>query len=232
MKNIIIIIAFFTFVLSSCQENERMVYNEKAGLYIEMPDKGDSVVFSFTMSKYEEDTLKLVVNLLGKTTSYDRPFKIKLNDGTTAVEGTHFEKLEDHYILSKNSAKITIPIYINKTDDLDEVIESIDISIVEDDTFSIGYKDKNRMRYFITNKLVRPYYWDDLLVDYFDEYSEVKHQICIDLMGHDFPLTEDEIYDKELFSYYMKMGRKAAMYFALNEVRDENNKLINTWDPY
>lgn len=158
MKNRIIIIVFFTFILSSCQENERLVYNEKGGLYFEIPTKGDSVTFSFTMSKYEEDTLKLVVKLLGKIASYDRPFKIKLNEGTTAIEGTHFEKLEDQYVLSKDSAQITVPIYIYKTRDLDEIIESIDISIVEDDLFSIGYKDKNRMRYYITNKLVRPSY--------------------------------------------------------------------------
>lgn len=232
MKNIIIIIAFFTFVLSSCQENERMVYNEKAGLYFEVPTKGDSVVFSFTMSKYEEDTLKLVVKLLGKSASYDRPFKIKLNDGTSAIEGKHFKKIEDHYIMSQGSAQTTIPIYINKTDDLEEVIESIDISIVEDETFQIGYKDKNRMRYYITNKLVRPSYWEDLLEMYFAEYSEVKHQICIDLMGHDFPLTEEEVDDQNLYQYFMKIGRKAAMYFAINKVYDENGRLINTWDPF
>lgn len=232
MRNIIIIMTFFTLILSSCQENDRMVYSENGGLYFVIPEKGDSITYSFTMSKYSEDTMKLVVKLLGKTAPFDRPFKIKLNEGTTAKEGTHFEKIESEYILKSGSASTTIPIYINKTADLDETIEAIDISIVEDATFVIGYKNKNRMRYFITNQLVMPSYWEDLLSMYFDEYSQVKHQICIDLMGHDFPLTEKTIDDNNEYQYYMKMGRKAALYFAVNKVLDENGNLINTWDSF
>lgn len=228
MKNILLMVILLSLSLSSCKENERMVYNDKAGLYFGIIEGADSISFSFTMVKEDQDTLNLFVRLLGQPTNYDRKFKIKLNEGSTAIANKHFKALESEYTLEKNKVSVNVPIYIFKTADLETNIVSLDFSIVEDDVFSIGYLDKNRMRYFITNQLVKPSYWDSPLSLYFGEYSKVKHQVCVDIMGGDFPLKQDSANNQ----YYMRVGRTAAMYFALNEVYDENGRRIETWDPF
>lgn len=124
---------------------------------------------------------------------------------------------------------MNVPIYISEQPDLETETVSLDFSIVEDEVFSIGYIDRNRIRYFITNQLIKPSYWDSTLDLYFGEYSKVKHQVCVDIMGIDFPLKEDDDSD---YGYWMRVGRTAAMYFALNEVYDENGNRIETWDPF
>ena len=61
----------------------------------------------------------------------------------------------------------------------------------------------------ITNQLVKPAYWDMPLALYFGEYSKVKHQRCILLMGHDFPLTKEELIGwggLNYYSYWMQQG--------------------------
>ena len=78
----------------------------------------------------------------------------------------------------------------------------LELSLKETESLSLGYPDRVNMRLMITNQLVKPAYWDMPLALYFGEYSKVKHQRCILLMGHDFPLTKEELIGWGGLNYY------------------------------
>lgn len=77
--------------------------------------------------------------------------------------------------------------------ELDEATVMLELSLKATESLSLGYPDRVNMRLMITNQLVKPAYWDMPLALYFGEYSKVKHQRCILLMGHDFPLTKEGV---------------------------------------
>ena len=63
---------------------------------------------------------------------------------------------------------------------------------------------------------------------YFGEYSKVKHQRCILLMGHDFPLTKEELIGwggLNYYSYWMQQGRVVCEYYATHTEYDEDGNL-------
>ena len=81
--------------------------------------------------------------------------------------------------------------------------------------------------------LIKPEYWDKNFIDWFGEYSKVKHEKCIEQMGHDFPLTyeEAEDYNELGLQYWMLEGRELVDYFVKNPTRDENGNWIEPWEP-
>ena len=87
----------------------------------------------------------------------------------------------------------------------------------------------------ITNMLIKPEYWDKNFIDWFGEYSKVKHEKFIEMAGHDFPLTyEEAVYwnsDKINLAYWQFAGRKLADYFVKNPTKDEHGNLIDPWEP-
>lgn len=227
MNKIFLIISLYPLFLISCKENEQIVYNEKPAVYFKQKIDSDSINYSFTTTLENIDTVLLKVNLLGELKE-DRYFKIKVNESSTAVEGSHYLALEEKYLIKAGEYSFDVPVYLIKNDNLDSETVSVITDLIADDNFDIGYNKYSKSRLFITNQVVKPTYWDDLLQLYFSVYSKKKHEICISLMGHDFPLTDRNID----FSYYMKMGRRAALYFTINEVEDENGNIINTWKPF
>ena len=95
-------------------------------------------------------------------------------------------------------------------------------------TFACPCPPRVKMRLMITNQLVKPAYWDMPLALYFGEYSKVKHQRCILLMGHDFPLTKEELIGwggLNYYSYWMQQGRVVCEYYATHTEYDEDGNL-------
>lgn len=231
MKKIVILISLLTLGLVSCSENERMIYNDKVALYFGNATSKDSVNFSFTMTKELQAELFVTVKIMGQTATADRAFQLASAPSTTAIEGVHYKKLEDHYIIPANRTIATIPITLLKTGDLDDHTFKLDLVILPNNDFKLGYDDYQLFQIRTTNMLVKPSYWASPLEMYFGVYSKVKHQKCIDIMGHDFELVKDSNPDHSV-QYYMRQGRELATYFALNPTLDENGDLIETWSPF
>ena len=87
----------------------------------------------------------------------------------------------------------------------------------------------------VTNQLLKPAYWDvSPLPIYFGAYSQVKHLKCIEIMGHDFPLTQGELVNYggvQAYTYWMRAGRAVCNYYASHIEYDEKGNLITTWEP-
>ena len=162
-------------------------------------------------------------------------YKVEINPESTAEEGVHYEPLLDEYIFTAGKSTVELPVYVKYSPDLDEGTVTLSFRLVESDQMDVGYPNQLNARLLITNQLIKPVYWDSILSIYFSSYSKVKHEICTEIMGHDFPLTLEEAkyYDNEtIYGYWMHAGREAAAYFATHDVYDENDNLISTWIPF
>ena len=232
MKKIFLIMSLFSLSLISCEQNERMIYDAKAAIYFEQTldtnngKYNDSINYSFTMTTESFDTVYMRVRLLGNLKE-DKYFNVEIDPKSNAIEGVHYKPLEESYLFKAGKVIRDIPIYVLKQDNLDTEFNSIIVNLVENDSFDIAYEKNIKTRLFITNQTVKPSYWDMPLAMYFGEYSKKKHEICVVLMGHDFPIKFDN-----RFQYYMVMGRRAALYFTINQIEDENGNIIQPWSPF
>ncbi len=235
MKNLVLLI-MLAAGLYACSLNDPMIYDEKPSVYFaDFSDNADSLVYSFTTTAYDTATINLRVKLLGALIE-DRMYSVVINPESTAEEGKHFDALNDTYTYTAGQTTVNLPIHLNYSPDLDDNTVVLSISLVANDQMDLGYPDKITARILITNQLIKPVYWDYPFSLYFGVYSKVKHQICTDIMGHDFPLTlaEARFWNNSYtaYGYWMHAGRLAAVYFAKNKVYDENGNLINTWSPF
>lgn len=232
MKTNILYIGVIFITLIGCKRNEIAIYGEDPAIYFSNLTDQDSVTYSFAGKNLETDTIYLDLKLLGNKLPKEMKYKVQVNpSNTTAKESLHFKKLEDFYFFPDNvfDAKLPIIIY-NKDENLSLRSFRISLDIIPTDNILAGYPNRLTANVVITNQLIKPIYWDNLLFIYYGPYSKVKHEICIRLQGHDFVATLELAGQAPYsFGYWMSQGRVAAKYFAENVVYDENNNQILPW---
>lgn len=233
MKKIYVICAFALFLLFGCSENERMTWEAKPGVYLsEYTVESDSLLYSFRISGKDVDTIYVRVKLQGAILDSPKEFQVFIDTATTAVEGLHYNKLENSYIFPVDNSEMTFPIIIQKQGtELDDKIVSLCLRLQRTDDLDLALLDQSSMRLLFTNKLIKPYYWDMPLSLYFGVYSQAKHLKTIELIGHDFPLKDNDL-GVLGYPYWMRAGRKLAYYYSTHTEYDENNNLITPWEPF
>ncbi len=236
MKYLYLLLAGFIF-FQACSDNEQMIYTDKASLYF--PDyttEADSLTYSFQISRQEIDTLYINVKLLGQVLERNGKYQITTGKQSTAIAGEHYVALPETFEFRKGKSVESFPLIVmNKGSELDEKTVMLELSLTATEDFDLGYPNKLKMRVMLTNQLIKPTYWDDLLYLYFGEYSKVKHTQCMTMMDHDFPLTKEECYNYANlngYRYWMNWGRAVCEYYAIHKVEDENGNLITVWDPF
>lgn len=220
---------------SACSENERMTYKEKSAVYFpDYVEGADSLVYSFLISGQDQDVINIKVKLLGALLDRPAKYKITVSDRSTAVAGKHYTSLPETFEFPANMDVTSFPIEVLKPGtELDDKTVVLELALTQTNELDLGYLDRVNMRLMITNQLVKPSYWDVPLSLYFGVYSQAKHKKCIELMGHDFPLTSDELMDYEGgYRYWMNWGRVVCEYYATHEEYDENGDKIEVWDPF
>lgn len=224
-------------LLSSCSENERMLYSDMPGVYFpNYTSEADSLVYSFRIKWTDRDTIFINVKLLGALLDEPGEFGVAVSEHSTAVAGKHYVALPETFTYEANKITTSFPIVVlNSGNDLDDKMVTLELSLVPTGSLSVGYPDRLNMRLMLTNQLVRPSYWDMPLSLYFGEYSKVKHQQCVLMMGHDFPLTEGELSGwggVSGYKYWMLQGRVLCEYYATHTVEDEYGNIIAVWNPF
>lgn len=234
MKKLTYYIAVISITLVtavSCENTQDFVYDDKDSVYF---DVTDSLYYSFTGNFEETTTINIPIKVMGDASDMDRSFKVIIDEAnTTAQEGLHYKALEDSYTFGADlfTDYLSLEVY-NKDDALLTQNRLITLKLEPTDDFNLGYSSKRELKVYITNQIIRPSYWDNFLDLYFGEYSRVKHNIAISIMGHDFPLLEEEALNQDngySYSYWQIQGRATAQYFIENEVYDENGNLILPW---
>lgn len=230
---LIFMIGALSVIFSSCTENEREFYSEKQSVYFTdySDNEQDSTIYSFAGSSSNEAKVNLSVSLMGAYLTKDAKFKIVVNSAKTdAVAGTDYAVPSEYYTFPANATKVDIPITIYKNSpSLENGHLTLALTLKATEELDIAYSYRKNIRVIFTNKLIKPSYWDMILVLYFGTYSKVKHEYLISLMHKDFPLTLKEITD---IQYLMSIGRKATKYYLDNIVYDENGNRITPWNAF
>lgn len=232
MRINILYISIFLITVIGCQKNEISLYSEKPAVYFTNLTDQDSMVYSFAGKNLETDTVYIDLKLLGNKLSQEMQYKVQVNPShTSAIESLHFKKLEDFYLFPSDVFDAKLPIILfNEDEELANRSFRISLDLLPTDDLDIGYPNRVSVHLVVTNQLIKPNYWDNLLFIYYGPYSKVKHEICIGLQGHDFAETlEAATQPPYSFGYWMSQGRVAAKYFADNVVYDENNNQILPW---
>ncbi len=214
--------------LMSCQENEHMIYGEKAAVYFSTLTENDSLSYSFAAGLTEEDVVSIPVTIIGEQSPEVRKIAFSVDPASTAVEGTHFKNLPAEQLLPAGAVETSIDVTV-----MDNELENGDVTLIlnleTNDDFDLGYKGRRQAKLVITNQLVKPSYWDMPLSLYYGSYSKAKHRLCIQIQGFDFPPAMDFNYIQDFMSY----GRMVYNYLLKTPIWDEDTQTWITadWSP-
>lgn len=128
----------------------------------------DSLTFSFGLKPTELriDTAKIVMEFLGKGSDKERTYKVVLiADSTTAVEGVHYEPIEELQSFRPNKLTDTLRIVVYR-DQLStsfrhpETIR-IDLRLEPTEDFDLGLQGGLTKKILLNNYLSEPDWWND-----------------------------------------------------------------------
>lgn len=233
MKRIFYALCFWGLLLSACQENEMNGFENDGAVYFQLnatdwTNTMDSVVYSFAGKGVTEYTINLQVDLMGDAADYDREIGYRIDtDLTTAEEGLHYRPLEASYVLPAGAYSMQIPVTILGTDSrMENQMFQLAIRLEPSDDLGLGLSGRTLARIQFSSMLTKPSYWDDMYM--WGDYSKVKHEKLIELLGVDFPATYEEYsedsYLWENYSNYL------SQWFAENyPVNDEYGNPIDPW---
>lgn len=220
-----------------CKDNADYPFEGENAVYFQLESNTyywtqtlDSMVYSFAAKGVNEDTLWVRVNLEGNTTPDDRPIKVVVDETkTTAEVGLHYEALKDEYALPGDSVYVNIPVIIyNKDAELENKQVVITLALQSTEALKLGITERRTCRLLVSNMLNKPTYWEDVISWDFGDYSRRKHELCIQVLGIDFPETSGEYYENDtMWDIY---GAYMSNYFEDNyPIYDEKGAVIEPW---
>ena len=123
--------------LMSCQENEHMIYGEKAAVYFSTLTENDSLSYSFAAGLTEEDVVSIPVTIIGEQSPEVRKIAFSVDPASTAVEGTHFKNLPAEQLLPAGAVETSIDVTV-----MDNELENGDVTLIlnleTNDDFDLG----------------------------------------------------------------------------------------------
>lgn len=235
MKKIIYSMIFLCSLLVGCQENEMNTFDHEGAVYFQLTsnwsDGVDSVVYSFAGKIIEQDTLWLQIDLMGEAVDYDRTLRLVVDaENTTAAEGIHYAALQPEYLLPAGAYQVLVPVVLyNKDPMLEERSFQLGMRLEPTSDLQLGLTTRTKVRVILTAMLMKPSYYENELVYYFGAYSKAKHEICIQVLGEDFPATYEEFSAE--WEYWTAAGTYMDNYFYENyPIMDpETNMPIEPW---
>jgi hypothetical protein len=212
-----------------CEENKYKYYvTDKPTIYFALTAlQQDSVVISFTKYRENPVAVHLPVEIAGYASGEERHFRVRVvNEGTTAVENTHYLPINQEQKLRANRYRDTLTVYLLRDDpELDMKSLCLRVEILANDDFDNGIWYKQAVNLVFSNKLTKPLVWETEYINYFGEYSMTKHRLTLQELSI---LEIPDLWDGESYKWEA-YGMSMNSYFKRNEVYDENGKRILPW---
>ena len=234
MKKTILLSLLSVLILGSCDNDVSYPYQGKDAVYFQVNSTWsvttDSIEYTFAGKGKEEDVVEVRVNLQGNMAATDRKIQVVVDPSkSTAEEGLHYQPLAEEYVLPANEFSVNIPVTVLKKDaTLENKKVTLALQLKPTDDFDLGITERTEVFLNISNMLKKPTYWEGTIKYYFGVYSRKKHELCIQILGLDFPETSGEYYSQTtMWSVY---GKYMSNYFEENyPVYDENGGVIEPW---
>lgn len=174
MKKIIFLLSLFAILVTSCKDNEYLVYDSESVNHVSFTT--DTVEFSYGFYEDYENEIELDLTIFGMpvmTEGGSMEINISYGDETTATEGVEFDIVKT--ITQDNVNQILIDIH---KDALVYGAQNIVVlDIVEGDDFSPTGTTRCYLR-FSYSEIEQPLWWN---VTKLGEYTVEKHTMFINL---------------------------------------------------
>lgn len=221
-----------SFLGQGCTKSELLRYEAIDMVYFyKDPYKAnnDSFNYSFAIKPdgLQEDTVWLTMRIMGEARDFDRVVNLAPDpDGTTAVLGTHYYL--PPYIIPAGAFSANLPVVVKRTPEMKTQSVTILLKVIESADFAPGVPNSPvtgslagaGLHYLVrvSDFLVKPSNWDNMLVIFFGSYSQVKYKFIIDVTGKtEFPFgPPPQMSYGELLYYKAFVKMKYQEYEALN----------------
>lgn len=204
MKKICSMFAVLACLLAACSENEYDTYVGDTAVYFSETTVEDSLQYSFASGLKTEDVVRIPLRIIGCSTDGDRLAAYEVCEESTAREGLHYKSLPGTVVLPAGKVETTLDVTVMDGDpELEHKTVELVLALKANEDFTLGFPGNLRVRLLITKQLVKPSYWDMPLSLYYGSYSKVKHQLCIQVQGFDFP----DKFDMDMVGQYISYGR-------------------------
>ena len=173
--------------LTSCQENEHIDYTLNDRIYFYETDvlfsqtrvlNEKNYSFALKPSSLMEDTVKIAVRVMGRTSDRPRVFRaVAVADSTTAQSPMHYELLTG--TIAPGAYEGYLPVLIKRTPDTQDHSVTLYLQMVDSEDFTVGNPDALNFKLSWGDMLLRPAHWPY----YFGVYSTNKYRFAIDILG-------------------------------------------------
>src|SRR5688572_7594034 len=171
MKKLIYIAGIFIIsmlLLNACSKKDVTTYQQDARVYFRIPGQFDATVsrdsllysFPFHPTATEQDTIWFEACVMGNATPTDREIGIRIDmAGTTAKENVDFKFLNK--MVPAGAFKVAIPIVIYKTAAIKDSFVRLQLSVLENQNFKVGYDRYAKAVFIWGDKFLKPDNWDN-----------------------------------------------------------------------
>lgn len=218
---------------AACTQNTRLTYDpDMHDVYFDViKGERDSVYVSlYTCDEVSAHTLK--VNMLGNVLPEPMRFAVEvIPEKTTAVEGVHYKKLPEYYEFPAGVFQSDIVFELIKSDpELAKSEKVLGLRLVQISKLGIGFRDRMEIRVKMSTMLRVPQGSDmNSFVRLFGPYSRVKHEMIIEITGHDL-WDSNNPYLSLREGYYTPYARKLYKVITEKDYYDETGNLITPWE--
>lgn len=190
IKYRILILFSLSMIFASCEKEEVFTYNREADGVFFVNDTSDitpefilPIEYSFMNNPtLEFDTVYIYTRVSGNTADYDRMFNVELVDGDiTTGTADQYEILEG--VVPAGSHIGTLPIVINKTEELKDDAYSLELKLVASEDFK--NTDNHLFNAYLnyTALIAKPDLWDIYLYYWFGDFSRNYYGFIIEQLG-------------------------------------------------
>lgn len=167
--------------LFACKQQEVMMFEGENYIQFNKSIK-DSLTCSFLSDPDADFKLfPIVMDVVGKPSPNERKVKLSVINELSTANSSHY-KIDQEATFRANRVSDTLWVKVFNTPDLKNKAVKIVYTLQNNNDFKVGEFNYSIGVLYFTNRLARPAWWnEDVVDDYLGEYSDKKYQLFIDL---------------------------------------------------
>lgn len=149
-NHIIIAVLLLAAVFTACKKGLNS-YEGTAGIYFRLavlqfsnnPGRDSTAIsYSYAKASVKDSLIAIPVQISGAPSPADREYKLTIDPKTTAIAGTHYEILNQRFVIPANAVEQYIFINLHRTPDMLSNNFRLVLNLEENEHFGIPMKDR------------------------------------------------------------------------------------------